>query len=416
MIPGNLIDPWPKGVRNMRRRENLEPNILQGVLGLFHAPQVPPTEPGESTAVEFVEEPCRIGVTAAEPTHKGKRGVTISAWCPFGSGIHLLIPPCPGVRTTVATAQTSPGQPLGAAPGASDLLALTPFTRPTQGGDSGLNFHKILRRIPIIRSIHLAQGVGRLVHAAASILIPRRVAPYQGAPAVALPSLTRGLATLGCDFMSRTGAIWVSMVACGLTAGNVAAAPKVGVATTSWELDFKFFDPQRITLQLPGDAEFTTFWYVLYEVTNNTGREVEFYPSFRLVTDTLKVVEAGEEISPSVYDAIAARHRNEWPFFAPPWKVTGPVLQGTQNARASAAVFRDFDKHASKFTVFVGGLSGELARVANPTVSLGPEALGTGKPYYVLRRTLAIRYDLPGDPNTRAGAVPIRRGREWVMR
>lgn len=216
--------------------------------------------------------------------------------------------------------------------------------------------------------------------------------------------------------MSRTGAICVSILACGLTAGSVAAAPKVGVATTSWELDFKFFDPQRITLQLPGDAEFTTFWYVLYEVTNNTGREVEFYPSFRLVTDTLKVVEAGEEISPSVYDAIAARHRNEWPFFAPPWKVTGPVLQGTQNARASAAVFRDFDKQASRFTVFVGGLSGELARVANPAVSRGAEALGTGKPYFVLRRTLAIRYDFPGDPNTRVSAVPIRRGREWVMR
>jgi hypothetical protein len=29
---------------------------------------------------------------------------------------------------------------------------------------------------------------------------------------------------------------------------------------------------------------------------------------------------------------------------------------------------------------------------------------------------LAVMYDLPGDPQTRASATPVRRSREWVMR
>ncbi|MHC4696588.1 MAG: hypothetical protein ACYTFA_07600 [Planctomycetota bacterium] len=220
--------------------------------------------------------------------------------------------------------------------------------------------------------------------------------------------------------MNRMGILVLCALGWGIMLGGApvdASAPRrAGATTTYWELDLRFHDPQRITLQLPGDSHYTTLWYMLYEVTNNTGQEVEFYPSFRLVTDTLKVVEGGENISPSVYDAIARRHEQEYPFFAPPWKITGPVLQGPQNARASAVVFRMFDEEASGFTVFVGGLSGEITRVANPSIGPGSAASGGGEPYYVLRRTLAVRYDLPGDPRTRVLAAPIRRSREWVMR
>ena len=78
----------------------------------------------------------------------------------------------------------------------------------------------------------------------------------------------------------------------GTAAGSSASAPRVGLAADGWQLDFEFHDPTRITLTLPGEAEPTTFWYLLYTVTNNTGREVEFYPTFHLVTDTLGLVLA----------------------------------------------------------------------------------------------------------------------------
>ncbi|MGB2986169.1 MAG: hypothetical protein WBE26_09830 [Phycisphaerae bacterium] len=199
--------------------------------------------------------------------------------------------------------------------------------------------------------------------------------------------------------------------------GGILAVPKADVGTaSSWALDFKFHDPQRITLRFPGDAHLTTFWYMVYEVTNHTGEDRGFYPSFHLVTDTLQVVEGGADVNPSVYDAIAARHKDEFPFLAPPPKVTGLLLQGEENARASVAVFRMFDSKANGFTVYVSGLSGEIRRIRNPGFDPSRKESESNLRFFVLRRTLAITYDLPGDPNTQSRAVPIRRTRTWVMR
>lgn len=198
--------------------------------------------------------------------------------------------------------------------------------------------------------------------------------------------------------------IW-SGVACALH-----AAPKTDPFSLSWTLDIEFFDPQRITVNG------TTYWYVLYQVTNRTGQDVQFFPSFRLVTDTLQVVEGGADVNPLVYDGIAARHKRQYPFFAPPAKITGLLLQGVENARASAMVFRTFDTSAAGFTIYAGGLSGEVDRLRNPAFDQSQPESDANPRAFLLRRTLAITYSLPGDPTTRGQAIPIRRNREWVMR
>lgn len=192
------------------------------------------------------------------------------------------------------------------------------------------------------------------------------------------------------------------------------AAPQADLISTAWQLDFNFQDPQRITLTVPGDSSPTTYWYVLFQIVNNTGQDVEFFPSFDLVTDTLQVVKGGDAVPAQVYDAIAQRHYREFPFFAPPSKITGPLLQGEANSRASAAVFRIFDPMASGFTIYVAGLSGEVTRVS-PPVSMAA-VKGVDESTFILRRTLAIAYDLPGDVATRPFATPARRSRHWVMR
>lgn len=198
--------------------------------------------------------------------------------------------------------------------------------------------------------------------------------------------------------------------------GFVMAAPETSIVSQSWQLDFEFHDPQRIEVQVPGSGCPTTFWYLLYAVTNATDSEVEFYPSFRLVTDTLEVVAAGDGVLPQVYDAIAKRHAAEYPFFVVPHKVGGRLLQGRENTRTSAAVFRVFDENASRFTVFAAGLSGEMDRVANPAFDSSKGETEANPSFFLFRRTLAIKYDLPGDPVTRSQATPRRRSREWVMR
>ncbi len=194
------------------------------------------------------------------------------------------------------------------------------------------------------------------------------------------------------------------------------AANDPSPGSRSWQLDVRFHDPQRIDVRLPGDAYNTTYWYMLYKVTNSTGQDRQFFPSFRLVTSTLKVIEGGAEVHPVVYDAIAARHKEEFPFLAPPTKVAGLLLQGEANARASAAVFRTFDPEADGFTIYAAGFCGEIERMANPAFQVKEKESEDNPRFFILRRTLAIRYDLPGDASTRPKATPIRRTREWVMR
>ena len=194
------------------------------------------------------------------------------------------------------------------------------------------------------------------------------------------------------------------------------AAPQTEVATTSWQLDFKFHDPQRIVLQLPGQDEPSIYWYVLYTVTNNTGQDVQFFPSFKLVTDNLQVVDGGDEVSPTVYSTIFDRHRPEFRFITTPAKVTGLLLQGEENSRTSVAVFKDFDPGASEFTMYVGGLSGEIARTPNPSFDPKKPESDTNPRGFVFRRTLAVTYAFPSDESSRVVASPIRKNREWVMR
>ncbi len=194
------------------------------------------------------------------------------------------------------------------------------------------------------------------------------------------------------------------------------AAPEPRAAVATWQFEVRFHDPQRLVVRLPGERKETTFWYVLFEVINDTGRDRQLYPSIRLVTDTLHVVEAGAGIHPVVYDMIAGRHRGEFPFFAPPTKISGLLLQGKQNARASAAVFRDFDTKASGFTIYTSGFAGDMERIVNPAFDSSVKESESNMRFFTLRRTLAITYDLPGDPGSRGQAKPIRRTRAWVMR
>ena len=196
----------------------------------------------------------------------------------------------------------------------------------------------------------------------------------------------------------------------------VGAAPKPSLTPKSWQLDFEFRDPARIDVTLPGDEHPSMFWYLIYTVTNETGCEVLFYPQFDLVTDTLRVVHGGDDVSPTVFDAIRQRHHKQHPLIVAPLKASGKLLQGVDNARTSVAIFRTLDAEASRFTLYAAGLSGEVVRVPNPAFAPAQPVTEHNLQFFTLRKTLAIRYDIPGDLKSRKRAAPVRTGRDWVMR
>jgi hypothetical protein len=210
---------------------------------------------------------------------------------------------------------------------------------------------------------------------------------------------------------------------------QVVAAPSPSVAPKSWELDFDFADPQTITLQFPGAAAPQTFWYILYTVTNNSRREVQFLPRFEMMTNIMQVVAGDPGINPQVFEAIKRRHRPTYPLLIEPVKIMGRLLQGPDNAKSSVAIWPQINIKANQFTVYVAGLSGESVLLRNPNYKAGqPEyitkKLGDGTEikavvnpkFFTLRKTFAVRYILPGDEQTRATARAGRRGTEWIMR
>lgn len=209
-------------------------------------------------------------------------------------------------------------------------------------------------------------------------------------------------------FVAMTGLVWTSLAV---------GFPKPSPVPVEWELDFKFQNLQRVTVDVPGEGR-QTYWYMVYTVTNNTGKDVIFHPEMTLVTDTLQEEHQMVEVAPEVFTKIQQQYKATYPWLEHPSKMVGKMLQGKDNARDSVAIWPDFDPKARSVTVYVGGLSGEMIAVANPAYQGGKSDPAKVPSVFVLRKTLAIEYDLPADTANR-GSVTAKRTNpelEWIMR
>jgi len=216
------------------------------------------------------------------------------------------------------------------------------------------------------------------------------------------------------------------------------AEPQPTPAPTKWELTFKPDQLQKIT------ANGRTYWYLIYRVINNTGEDVDFLPVIERVSDITtelppdKAEQSPEKasklivdpaitgIDPTVFRAIKQRHARTYPLLISPVDVIGRIRQGIDNSRESVAIFKDLEPRVSKFTIYIGGLSGERQALPNPNYRKPPKspdgsvAVPTpdekNPPVFVIQKTLALPYTLPGDASTRRYAMPAMGRPEWVMR
>lgn len=200
--------------------------------------------------------------------------------------------------------------------------------------------------------------------------------------------------------------------------------PKPAAVQVSWQLDFEFISkPQRINV---GGQ---TYWYMLYRVTNPEPRTQQFFPMFTIVTDDYAVVKTDMGIPGSVFNAIKQRHRDVFPNLVSPARAIGPIRTGADYARESVAIWRDVDLAAAGFNVYVAGLSGESQLVPNPnhdpekpaerTIALPngrTREVVTNPKHFTIRKTLEIRYNIPGSRRGRGAIEPIRTKTRWVLR
>ena len=206
--------------------------------------------------------------------------------------------------------------------------------------------------------------------------------------------------------------IFILVVLVGAIAVFAAPEPTRAKLPNIWTLDVTFENPQQIRVQIPGDSTATRFWYMILTLTNDTGREVKFYPDIWLTTDTFKTVQASRDAREKVFARIQARHKGRYPFLEPFEFVADKILQGADNSKDLAVIFPDFDPCAKQVSIFIGGLSNETAIVDHPTEK-DPNGNSVK---VVLKKTLELQYAIPGDPSLRNAQTLDFIDKRWVMR
>ncbi|MBI1372805.1 MAG: hypothetical protein GC159_08600 [Phycisphaera sp.] len=182
-----------------------------------------------------------------------------------------------------------------------------------------------------------------------------------------------------------------------------AGYPEPEIVTTAWELDFSFQKPDIIAVRMPGEDRTQLFWYMVYTVSNKTGEDQMFIPNIWMLTDGGDLMQANQNVPPVVFREIKAETKNV--LLESPAKVVGRLLQGPDNARDSVAIWPVPDHDVNFANVFIGGLSGETHEIKD----------AQGKDH-LMKKTLMIDYQLPGDQVHIRNKKFLNRGSRWIVR
>jgi len=164
----------------------------------------------------------------------------------------------------------------------------------------------------------------------------------------------------------------------------------------SWELDFTCRTPRVVEVVVEADRQVYT--YVIYEVTNSSDSEIDFYPTFEIETEKGKPVRARSY--PTVYAKIMKPLSIE---ALAQGKMTGIIKPGEK--KTGIAIFKGVDPAADTLTVFVAGLTGDFKTQVSED--------GTIKALY---RTYKLIYKRPGD-RFDASLDPITlEDSDWIWR
>lgn len=167
-----------------------------------------------------------------------------------------------------------------------------------------------------------------------------------------------------------------------------------------WELQFEPGELRMYEDPLDGRA----YWYFTYVVMNRTDEDQLWAPSFTLYTDGGHILQSGRDVPTRVEVAIRRLLRND--LLETQNEAIGELYQGREHAKDGLVVWPVRDAKVTELSLFVGGISGETARVMNPL---------TGEEH-ILRKTLRRDYLIPGDARAR-GSRPVEMVEQvWVLR
>jgi hypothetical protein len=180
-----------------------------------------------------------------------------------------------------------------------------------------------------------------------------------------------------------------------------------------WVLDFRFKDPRVITVDIPGRGR-TVCLYLWYQVINNTEAPRNFVPDFELVTLDRPAVYK-DQILPKVQKAIQdvedpTRHLtilNSVEIADPKKPIPPSKPDAFPRAVTGVAIWSGIDPEATRFSIFVTGLSNGLSFA---------ESQPDGKKV-VRRKTLQLNFKRVGSSAAReSGDIRFEPPVQWLYR
>jgi hypothetical protein len=179
-----------------------------------------------------------------------------------------------------------------------------------------------------------------------------------------------------------------------------------------WVLDFRFYDPRTITVDIPGRGR-KICWYMKYQVINNTNEPHYFIPDFVLVTPDKPGHVYHDQVLPKVQEAIRQVEdptgyldiKNSVTIASKPIPPSKP--NAAPHGVTGVAIWDDIDPEANRFTVFVSGLSNgwSLAEIPPDNKQI------------VRRKTLQLNFKRLGDRYYQhSGEIRFVPPMEWVYR
>jgi hypothetical protein len=204
-----------------------------------------------------------------------------------------------------------------------------------------------------------------------------------------------------------------SLFTLGAPSANAKAYPEPSVypLPSAWYLNFKHAMPKRIVVSVPGDKTPTAYWYVTYTVTNNTGREQEFFPSFEMVTQDGKIHPSDRNIPLAVFKAIKKTEGNDLLVSAN--DIAGTLHQGEDQAKDGVAIWPEPMARMGSFNIYVGGLNSEAVVATDDKGQ--PMKDEKGAPMK-LWKTLQLSYEIWGDEVKPGTDLVNSKPDKWLMR
>jgi hypothetical protein len=187
--------------------------------------------------------------------------------------------------------------------------------------------------------------------------------------------------------------------------------PKPSPYPKSWELKFTHSTPRRIVVDIPGMSVPQAYWYMTYNVTNNTDKEQMFLPVFELLTKDGTVIRSDKDIPQRVFEKIKAQEKIKFLEAYP--QIAGEIRLGEDQARDGVAIWPEPTTRMGQFSIFVTGLSGEIQQLTNAKGEAEKDPQGNA---IILRKTLQLNFIVRGDEVFPGEDEVNENPQEWVMR